>query len=91
MANNPTHAEVSQLHEASAAPDPAAELASAQEEVLRLRDLLIARDAELGAAKGKVMELEVRSMQLVGAAARVRALLPRFLVRILKGLRRARG
>ncbi len=91
MANNPTHAQVAQLREASEVPELAAELARQEEEVLRLRDLLIARDAELGTAKGKVMELEVRSMQLIGAAARIRALLPNFVVKIVKGLRRARG
>jgi hypothetical protein len=34
------------------------ELEAAREEVLRLRDLLIGKDAELGQAKGRVAELE---------------------------------
>ena len=91
MANNPHPAEVSQLREPAAEAELETKLTRQEEEVLRLRDLLIARDAELGAARGKVKELEVRSSQLLGAAARVRALLPGFVVRIAKGLRRARG
>ncbi len=69
--------------------DLAAELARQRQEVLRLRDLLIARDAELGAAKGRLAELEARSMQLLGAAARLRRLLPGFVWRALAGLRRS--
>lgn len=34
------------------------ELDRRQEEILRLRDLLIGKDAELGAAKGRLAELE---------------------------------
>jgi hypothetical protein len=34
------------------------ELEAAREEILRLRDLLIGRDAELGQAEGRVAELE---------------------------------
>ena len=57
--------------------DPKAEeLAREKEEVLRLRDLLIARDAELGAALGRLAELQDRSGRLLGRARRLRALLP---------------
>lgn len=37
-----------------------AELRRRDGEILRLRDLLIARDAELGAVRGRLRELEVR-------------------------------
>jgi hypothetical protein len=43
-----------------------AELAREKAEVVRLRNLLIARDAELGEAKGRVAELESRSKRLLG-------------------------
>ncbi|HEV7615620.1 MAG TPA: hypothetical protein VGO36_05270 [Solirubrobacterales bacterium] len=71
MANNPTHAEVSQLPQPGERPDLAAELAREREEVGRLRDLLIARDAELGAARGKLAMIEQSSRRLGEAAARV--------------------
>jgi hypothetical protein len=54
--------------------DPAqleAELTREKEEVLRLRDLLIARDAELGAAKGRLTMIEQGSQRLAEAAARI--------------------
>jgi hypothetical protein len=55
--------------------DPAAEgvareLEAANEEVMRLRELLVAKDAELGAAKGQLAEL-------AGHSARLRVLLHR--------------
>ena len=46
-------------------------LQSSEEEVLRLRDLLIRRDGELGAAKGRLKMMEERSQRLANAAARV--------------------
>lgn len=49
---------------------------SPQEEVLRLRDLLIAKEAELGALRGRVAELEGGAAPLVMIAARLRTLLP---------------
>jgi hypothetical protein len=72
-------------------PSPEQELAREREEVRRLRDLLITRDAELGAARGRVLELEARSRYLRGAARRLRALSPEFLWRIANGLRKPRG
>jgi hypothetical protein len=48
-----------------------AELARRDEEILRLRDLLITRDAELGAAKGRLAMIEQASRRLGEAAARV--------------------
>jgi hypothetical protein len=52
------------------------ELARAREEVLRLRDLLIGKEAELGALRGRVAEIEGGAAPLLMVAARLRALLP---------------
>lgn len=51
--------------------DLRAELARRDEEILRLRDLLIVRDAELGDAKGRLAMIEQASRRLGEAAARV--------------------
>lgn len=53
-----------------------AELAQAHEEVLRLRDLLIGKEAELGALRGRIAEIEGGAAPLLMVAARLRALLP---------------
>lgn len=74
----------------STRPEPAAEngagaselreeLARSREEVLRLRDLLIARDAELGAARGRLAEQEAQAGKLLNLVAQIRALVPTFL------------
>lgn len=55
--------------------DLAAELKREQEEVLRLRDLLIAKDAELGTAQGRLAELEAPSTKLFGLVRKLRKLL----------------
>ncbi len=52
------------------------ELARQQQEILKLRDLLISKDAELGAAKGRLAELDDRSERVAAAAARIEASLP---------------
>lgn len=57
-------------------PDLSAELARQQEEILRLRDLLISKDAELGAAKGRLAELDDRSQRLASVATRIETRLP---------------
>jgi hypothetical protein len=65
-------------------------LQSSEEEVLRLRDLLIRRDSELGAAKGRLQMMEERSKRLANAAARVP--IPgatRFLHRLIRLLQRS--
>jgi hypothetical protein len=51
--------------------DLRAKLARRDEEILRLRDLLIIRDAELGDAKGRLAMIEQASRRLGEAAARV--------------------
>jgi hypothetical protein len=77
--------------QASKEPEVDAELEQAREEVLRLRDLLIAKDAELGAAKGRVAELEDHRMRLAGVKHRIASQIPG--LRLLLGavLRLMRG
>lgn len=48
-----------------------AELDRRSEEILRLRDLLIGRDAELGAARGRLKMMEQNSQRLSQLAARI--------------------
>lgn len=67
------------------------ELDRSREEILRLRDLLITRDAELGVTRGRLAEIEAQSLKLLNAAARLRGLLPGFVwtaVAMLRKLRR---
>jgi SAM-dependent methyltransferase len=65
-------------------PSELRERMHAQErELLRLRDLLIGKDAELGSAKGRLAELEDRSSRIAGAKHRIESQLP--------GLRRVTG
>lgn len=52
------------------------ELVPAREEILRLRDLLVAKDMELGSAKGRVAELEDHRMRIAGVKHRVAASIP---------------
>lgn len=47
------------------------ELSRSREEILRLRDLLIVRDLELGEALGRLAMIEQGSRRLADAAARV--------------------
>jgi hypothetical protein len=54
----------------------AEELARERAEVLRLRNLLIARDQELGEARGRLAELDERSKRLLGRVKRLVGLLP---------------
>jgi septal ring factor EnvC (AmiA/AmiB activator) len=63
------------------------EIADQKEEILRLRDLLIAKDAELGAARGSLTELNQHSARLTVAlrtlqARRIPALLRHFAARL---------
>ncbi len=60
-------------------------------EILRLRDLLIVKDAELGAALGKLAELESMSRSLLVFAGQVQRRVP-WAMRIATAiLRRLRG
>lgn len=65
------------------------EIARQKEEILRLRDLLIAKDAELGAARGSLTELNEHSARFAVAVRSVQARrLPALLRRLAMGLRR---
>lgn len=68
--------------------DQAAELARLREENLRLRDLLIAKDAELGSARGQVLALEAGTARLLNLVGRIRSIVPGF---VWLGLARLRG
>jgi hypothetical protein len=48
-----------------------AEITERDEEILRLRDLLIARDAELGAAKGRLQIIEDHSERMSRLVAKI--------------------
>jgi len=64
------------------------EIARQKEEILRLRDLLIAKDAELGAARGKLAELTDHSARFAVAARSVQTRVPSLLRKALARLRR---
>jgi hypothetical protein len=51
--------------------DHEAEIAERDEEILRLRDLLITRDAELGAVKGRLKIIEDHSERMSRLVARI--------------------
>ncbi|HEY6729943.1 MAG TPA: methyltransferase domain-containing protein [Solirubrobacterales bacterium] len=57
-------------------PELLAELDRRQEEILRLRDLLIGRDAELGAARGQLAVLEDQTQRVANVAGRVQSRIP---------------
>jgi hypothetical protein len=55
----------------SDAADHEAEIARRDEEILRLRDLLIARDQELGQVRGQLKIIEDHSERMARLAARI--------------------
>jgi hypothetical protein len=57
-------------------PELRAELVRAEEEILRLRDLLIRKDLELGVAKGRLAELDDRAQRIASAAGRIETAVP---------------
>lgn len=66
-----------------------AQIARLREENLRLRDQLIARDAEIGLMRGQVVELEAGAVRALHAFRRVKSVLvPGIVVRILARARR---
>lgn len=69
-------------------PDLRPELERAQEEIWRLRDLLIAKESELGAVRGRVQELESGAAPLITLALRLRSLTPGSLRSLLARLLR---
>ena len=74
-----------------AAEGDARELEAANEEILRLRALLIAKDAELGATKGQLEELAGHSARLTVLLHRVNLRLPCLLLRRVAQRLRGRG
>jgi hypothetical protein len=66
------------------------ELARSREEVLRLRDLLIGKDVEMGRLRGRLEQLEERTNRLLGAAVWLRKFGPAF-ARFRSALRRSRN
>jgi hypothetical protein len=78
MASQPTDVEVRGTDE---------EVARLREENLRLRDLLIGKDAEMGSLKGQVAQLEAGTARLLGLVSRIRSLLPGFVWSALGKLR----
>jgi hypothetical protein len=76
------------MPEQSTEPDVRAEeIALLREENLRLRDLLIAKDAELGSLKGQVAALEAGTARLLNLVGRIRSLMPGFVWLALARLR----
>lgn len=67
------------------------ELDARDEEILRLRDLVISKDAELGAAKGREAELEAHSRAFFQIAARLQSRIPGAMRLGGAALRRAQG
>jgi SAM-dependent methyltransferase len=59
-------------------PEMLKELDRRNEEILELRDLLIGKDAELGAAKGRVAELDDHAKRVAHAKQRIESKLPLF-------------
>ena len=72
-------------------PELERELDRRQEEILRLRDLLIARDAELGTARGRLCELEDQNQRVANVANRVHSRIPGVFRLFGALLRRLRG
>ncbi len=66
---------------------PTAEIARLREENLRLRDLLIAKDAELGSMKGQVAALEAGTARLLNLVGRIKSLVPGIVWLVLSRLR----
>lgn len=67
------------------------ELDRRDEEILRLRDLLIGKDVELGAAKGQLAELADQSRRVMNAAGRIQSRVPGAMRLAGAALRRLQG
>ncbi len=74
-------------------PELLAELDRREEEILRLRDLLVGKDLEVGTLRGHLAALEDSSRHFHAAAARIQTTIPGTarLVGLLGKLRRRRG
>lgn len=69
-------------------PETQDELHRLREENLRFRDLLIAKDAELGALKGQVAALEAGTARVLRLIDTIKGLLPGRVLWALKGVAR---
>jgi hypothetical protein len=73
--------------------ETAAKLAWQEKEIMRLRDLLIGKDAELGVVKGKLAVAEDRMQRLMAVRERITTNVPgagsilRLFSRLLRGRR----
>jgi SAM-dependent methyltransferase len=78
------HERLEHLHtgESESRPEVLGELDSHKEEVLRLRDLLIGKEAELGTLKGRLTQLEEEARSDRKSTARLRARLAEVLRRV---------
>jgi hypothetical protein len=65
-----------------------AERARLREENLRLRDQLMARDAEMGLMRGQVVELEAGAVRALHMLRRVKSIVPSIVWRALSRLSR---
>lgn len=65
-----------------------AELERLREENLRLRDQLLARDAEMGLMRGQVIELEEGAVRALHMLRRVKSIVPGIVWRVVGRLRR---
>ena len=63
--------------------DAEQELAKLREENLRLRDQLIARDAEMGLMRGQVTELEAGAVRALHMLRRVKSIVPGIVWKVL--------
>ena len=72
------------------ATDPAStdEVTRLREENLRLRDQLLARDAEMGLMRGQVTELEAGAVRALHLLRRVKSIVPGIVWRVFSRLRR---
>ncbi len=74
-------------------PETEAKLAWQEKEIMRLRDLLIGKDAELGVVKGRLAIAEDRMQRLITTRERITTRVPglgsitRLLSRLLRGRR----
>jgi hypothetical protein len=80
--------------ESARQPELQRQLAASQEEVRRLRNLLLDKDVEIGAVRGQLAVVEHQTQQLINLVGRIQARLPRLarlaraVVRRLRALRR---
>jgi hypothetical protein len=72
-------------------PELLRQLDALREENLRLRDLLVGKDVQLGAAQGALAQHEDNSRRVMGAAARIQSRIPGFMRLVGAVLRRIQG